>query len=100
MLRLDAEITSDLDGADEQLLIRAVQEYIEKEKPQVLIFEDYNKGVLTERVIRSIIEICNKGNIILTNLRHNCITFRKRLMNGGIIIDLNLGNHLCCSKQI
>lgn len=66
MLRLDAEITHDLDEADEDRLINNITTYIENEKPQVLIFEDYNKGVLTERVITSVIGICNRHQVITT----------------------------------
>jgi rfaE bifunctional protein kinase chain/domain len=66
MLRLDAEITRDLDEEDENRLLEAVKVYIEQEKPAVLIFEDYNKGVLTERVIREVTDTCVKNNVITT----------------------------------
>jgi rfaE bifunctional protein kinase chain/domain len=66
MLRLDAEITRDLDEHDEDKLIHEVKLYAEKEQPQILIFEDYNKGVLTGRVIQSVLEICKQNNIITT----------------------------------
>jgi rfaE bifunctional protein kinase chain/domain len=66
MLRLDAEITRDLDEEDENRLLEAVTAYIEQEKPAVLIFEDYNKGVLTERVIREVTEVCVKHDVITT----------------------------------
>jgi D-glycero-beta-D-manno-heptose-7-phosphate kinase len=66
MLRLDAEITSDLDEEDEEKLLQKLATYIEKEKPQVLIFEDYNKGVLTSAVIHGVSEICKKHNVLTT----------------------------------
>jgi rfaE bifunctional protein kinase chain/domain len=47
MMRLDAEITKDLSADDENALIEKVRQYITSEQPQVIIFEDYNKGVLT-----------------------------------------------------
>jgi D-glycero-beta-D-manno-heptose-7-phosphate kinase len=40
--------------------------YIEREKPQVIIFEDYNKGVLTENFIEKAILLCKRNNIITT----------------------------------
>jgi len=64
MLRLDAEITVDLDKEDENRLINTIKGYIEKEQPHVLIFEDYNKGVLTEPVIQTISQVCNDHHII------------------------------------
>ena len=66
MMRLDAEITSDLAQDDKDRLINAIRKYIETEKPAVVIFEDYNKGVLTEEVIASVIEICKQHRVITT----------------------------------
>ena len=66
MLRLDAEITNDLEEDDEQKLIQKLLAYIEKEKPQVLIFEDYNKGVLTANVIRTVSAFCKKHQVLTT----------------------------------
>ncbi|HTS44636.1 MAG TPA: PfkB family carbohydrate kinase [Puia sp.] len=64
MMRLDAETTDDLSPDDEQAIIGSVNSYIEKEKPQVIIFEDYNKGILTERVIDAVIRSCKKNNVL------------------------------------
>jgi rfaE bifunctional protein kinase chain/domain len=66
MMRLDAETTKDLLEDDENDLIEALKNYIEKQKPDVLIFEDYNKGILTENVIGKIIALCKKHNVIVT----------------------------------
>ncbi len=64
MMRLDAETTADLNKAAEDALIERLTDYIVKEKPAVIILEDYNKGVLTERVIKEVISICSKHNVI------------------------------------
>ena len=64
MMRLDAEITKDLAPGEEDKLLQIVEDYLQKEKPQVIIFEDYNKGVLTERVIDEVIGLCKKYNVI------------------------------------
>lgn len=66
MLRLDAEIVKELDPADESRLIDAVTRYVEQEKPQVMIFEDYNKGVLTTKVITEIIKVCRDKGVPTT----------------------------------
>jgi rfaE bifunctional protein kinase chain/domain len=63
MMRLDSETTKDLVAAEEDKLIEAVKRFIELEKPSVMIFEDYNKGVLTERVIGELIAICQRHKI-------------------------------------
>ena len=64
MLRLDAEITQDLAPEDEELLIRNFTLFIEKEKPQLVVLQDYNKGVLTEAVIENILSLCKKAGVL------------------------------------
>jgi D-glycero-beta-D-manno-heptose-7-phosphate kinase len=64
MMRLDSETTRDLSAEDEDLLLSRLQQYLEQEKPQVIIFEDYNKGVLTERVIREAIALCGRHQVV------------------------------------
>ena len=63
MMRLDSENTHDLSGSDEENLIRAFESYLAREMPSVVIFEDYNKGVLTSRVIRECIDCCKKRKV-------------------------------------
>jgi rfaE bifunctional protein kinase chain/domain len=64
MMRLDAELTNDLNHTDEKLLLEKIQQYISKSDPDVIIFEDYNKGVLTEKIIHRAIEICREAGVI------------------------------------
>ncbi len=64
MMRLDAEITDDLSAEDEDRLLLRVEQYIEANRPQALILEDYNKGVLTENVIGRVIAICRRYGVI------------------------------------
>jgi D-glycero-beta-D-manno-heptose-7-phosphate kinase len=64
MMRLDAEMATDLTTADEERLLYAVENYIAAENPNVVILEDYNKGVLTGNVIKRIITLCKKHQIL------------------------------------
>ena len=64
MMRLDAEIVDDLDIVDEENLQNHVEKFINTEKPDVVIFEDYNKGILTKSIIENTITFCQKNNII------------------------------------
>ena len=64
MMRLDAEVTHDLDREEEAALLNLFEKFIAEEKPDIVILEDYNKGVLTEAVIKSVISICRKANIL------------------------------------
>ncbi|MGV3593624.1 MAG: bifunctional heptose 7-phosphate kinase/heptose 1-phosphate adenyltransferase [Sediminibacterium sp.] len=65
MMRLDAEITIDIDEATENMLIEQVKHCLEEQQPQVLIFEDYNKGVITERIIQTVTALCKERNVII-----------------------------------
>ncbi len=64
MMRLDAELPDDLGKEDEDRLIYAFENYIAAESPDIIILEDYNKGVLTENVISRITGLCKKHNIL------------------------------------
>ncbi|MFI5133750.1 MAG: bifunctional heptose 7-phosphate kinase/heptose 1-phosphate adenyltransferase [Chitinophagales bacterium] len=64
MMRLDAEITNDLSSIDEKALLEKVQSFIATVDPDIIIFEDYNKGVLTEKVIAKVIGLCKQAGVI------------------------------------
>lgn len=66
MMRLDAELTDDLNSKDENALLEKVKAFIAAEKPAIIIFEDYNKGVLTEKLIQNVIAICQEAGVVTT----------------------------------
>jgi len=66
MMRLDAEMVADIDHDDEERLLYAFENYIAAESPAVVVLEDYNKGVLTERAIEKITALCRHHHIITT----------------------------------
>lgn len=78
MMRLDSEITNDLPAEVEMQLLEKVESFILSEKPQALIMEDYNKGVLTEKVITQTIALCRKYSVITTvdPKRKNFLSFK------------------------
>ncbi len=65
LLRVDNEQTNAITSKEEDDLIEAVARCI-TEGVHAIILEDYNKGVLTERVIQAIIQLANENNIITT----------------------------------
>ncbi len=79
MMRLDKEIITDLDVESEKKFITKTIDFLTEQKPQVVIFEDYNKGVLTEKVITELIKYCNANNIITTvdPKRKNFLAYKK-----------------------
>ncbi|MBK7560055.1 MAG: carbohydrate kinase [Chitinophagaceae bacterium] len=64
MMRLDAEITNELTEHDEKALLNNIRTYISSVDPDIIIFEDYNKGVLTESLINHVIELCKEAGVI------------------------------------
>lgn len=64
MMRLDTEITHDLSAELELLFLEKIEQYLQTVQPHVLVFEDYNKGVLTQKVIESTISLCKKYDVL------------------------------------
>ena len=63
MMRLDHEHTNDINAAEEAQLFKNFCAYVESEQPSLVILEDYNKGVLTASLIKSVIDFCNLKGI-------------------------------------
>jgi D-glycero-beta-D-manno-heptose-7-phosphate kinase len=64
MMRLDAEVITPLSSLEEEIIINAFTKYVQQGKPSLVILEDYNKGVLTQKVIEKVIAICKENNIL------------------------------------
>jgi rfaE bifunctional protein kinase chain/domain len=62
-MRLDHEHTNDISEAETAQLLANFYAYVENEKPSLIILEDYNKGVLTSKVIAEVIAYCNERGI-------------------------------------
>lgn len=65
LLRVDSEQIDPITTEEENQLIQKVSDLIQS-GIDALIFEDYNKGVLTERVISEVLELCKASNIPTT----------------------------------
>ena len=63
MLRYDYEQSHPIDEKTELLLIDNAMDVIFSEKPHVVILQDYNKGILTKKVIANIIHSCKQTGI-------------------------------------
>lgn len=64
MMRLDDEMTHDISIAEQEALLEKARNFIANEDPDILIFEDYNKGVLTADCIRELISLCKSAGIL------------------------------------
>jgi D-glycero-beta-D-manno-heptose-7-phosphate kinase len=78
MMRLDAEMTVDLSIEEEKALLASVRSFIQLQDPDIVIFEDYNKGVLTDHVIQEVITICGEAGVItaVDPKRRNFFSYR------------------------
>lgn len=66
MLRIDNESIETLDRKEESAFLKRVESLFSKMKIDVVIFQDYDKGVITERVITTTTSQANKKNIPIT----------------------------------
>jgi D-glycero-beta-D-manno-heptose-7-phosphate kinase len=64
IVRIDDEVTWPLSATDERNLLDCIQKILSRQKIDVIIFEDYNKGVLTPRVIETVQGWASDRNII------------------------------------
>ncbi|BAV08493.1 rfaE bifunctional protein, domain I [Filimonas lacunae] len=66
MIRLDSEITDDVRDEDERALLYNFASYVKRYQPTVVIFEDYNKGVLSPTLITEMIAVCKEHGVVTT----------------------------------
>jgi rfaE bifunctional protein kinase chain/domain len=66
MMRLDAEITTPISTDIEAVLLQKFVACLDAKNPDVVIFEDYDKGVLTPTFIESAIAVCVARNIVMS----------------------------------
>ncbi|HQO86122.1 MAG TPA: bifunctional ADP-heptose synthase [Bacteroidia bacterium] len=66
LMRVDAEVAEPLSQTDSDILIKKTVALIRKKKPAVIIFEDYDKGVLNKTVIEAIVAEAQKHDIPTT----------------------------------
>jgi D-glycero-beta-D-manno-heptose-7-phosphate kinase len=77
MLRVDSEVTTDLDAENRGAFVAKLSAFLAETKTDVLIFQDYNKGVLTADTIKDVMAETKKHNIPTTvdPKRHNFLAY-------------------------
>ncbi len=66
LLRIDEESSAYLQGDEDEKVIMEIMAFMEKEQPDLVIIQDYNKGLLTAGLITHIISFCKKNDIFLS----------------------------------
>jgi rfaE bifunctional protein kinase chain/domain len=63
MLRVDEETDIDLSSDESIAFLNLLNKLVAEQSPDIIILQDYNKGVLTTGIINSIIEMADKASI-------------------------------------
>lgn len=63
LLRVDFETDMCLSEKETAKIFNSIKKIIEAKKIDVVIFEDYDKGVITPNLITNVVDLCNKNNI-------------------------------------
>lgn len=87
MLRIDEENLNPLLQEENDKLIESIKKLIDNQSIDAIIFEDYDKGVLSENIIHSIIDLANAKQIPVTvdpkknnfNFYRGCTFFKPNL---------------------
>jgi len=63
LIRIDEEIEDDITTEETRILIDKITDILEKENINVIIFEDYDKGLITPELIEKTVIIAKQKNI-------------------------------------
>ena len=110
IVRVDEENENELNAAEEDSLIERIRTLISSEKPAVVLFEDYDKGVLTERVITETIALAKASGIptAVDPKKKNFFAYRGvdlfkpnlKELREGLKIELNAGDRKAVGQAV
>jgi rfaE bifunctional protein kinase chain/domain len=66
LLRVDEEVEHDISDDESGQLFGRIKSQLENEKIDAIIFEDYDKGVIKEKLIEKVVTLANSRNVIVT----------------------------------
>lgn len=103
MIRIDAEVDEEISDTESERLLILIKDLIENRKIDAIVFEDYDKGVISEYLIREIVQLSKKKNIITVVdpkkrnfLKYNGVSLFKpnlKELREGLKTDVNPKNH-------
>lgn len=101
LLRIDAEDTHALTVNEENAFLQKVSGILSHEQIDAIIFEDYNKGVLTPRVIQEIIQLANSKGIPTTvdPKKDNFLAYKGVTLFKPNLKELKEGIGIACTYQ-
>ena len=63
LLRVDEEVEDEIEPSETQQLLTLISYIINHDKIDVIIFEDYNKGLITTKLVSKVVELAKSKNI-------------------------------------
>lgn len=79
LLRVDEEMEDEISPKSEDKLISFIREIINKKSVQSVLFQDYDKGVITERLIDEVVKMANSAKIpvLVDPKKRNFLSYKK-----------------------
>lgn len=104
MIRIDAEVDEEISEHDSDRLFSAITELINSQKIDAIVFEDYDKGVISEYLIKKVVSLAKAKKIITVVdpkkrnfLKYHGVTLFKpnlKELREGLKTEVNPGNKL------
>jgi D-glycero-beta-D-manno-heptose-7-phosphate kinase len=66
LLRIDDESEEDLQSQEAEIVEKKIMQLLAEVKFDAVIFEDYDKGLISDSLIKAVVEYCNNQSIIVT----------------------------------
>ncbi|MFA6924021.1 MAG: bifunctional ADP-heptose synthase [Bacteroidales bacterium] len=102
LIRVDEETDEEISSDEENTLFEKITSIIKENKIDVMIFQDYDKGVITKKLIEEVVELAVKSNIPTVvdpkkrnfNNYKNVILFKPNLkeLREGLKLDIAQNN--------
>ncbi len=102
MLRVDEEKDEDITSSDRKRLINRISSILDKKKTDVIVIEDYDKGVISRSLIEQVVKLASQHKVPVAvdpkrrNFNHykNINLFKPNLkeFREGMKVDLEKGN--------
>ncbi|MBC7915122.1 MAG: D-glycero-beta-D-manno-heptose-7-phosphate kinase [Pyrinomonadaceae bacterium] len=102
MIRIDAEVDEELSEENSMLLLSRINQILESRKIDAIIFEDYDKGVISEYLIEKVVKLAKEKNIITLAdpKKRNFLSYKEvtlfkpnlKELREGLKIEVDAGN--------
>lgn len=110
ILRVDEEIQTILEKDEQEELFQKITEIVGEENIDAIIFQDYDKGVISETLITSVVEFANKKDIaiVVDPKKRNFLNYKNvslfkpnlKEIKEGLNLDFDADDNLQVEKAV